>query len=813
VPKPSAAPVLRPIAPVPAAKPVPVAGSGVVRASGVVVAPALPTGAKPAPGMARLEALLHTAGSRLKPAAPPTAPVKAIPAVARPVVAAAAKPSAAAVAVAAEVVEILEPEVVAEVVRDVPTITPAATAPAGGKPKTGRRVEEESERKKTRYKSRKDRDEDDDDRSPGRKTRGGTLVFALILGGILFVACAVGAVFLITSLVSDDGTDTAANAQAQSGNNFNAQPNRNPLPPFRVPDPAPAPNNPLPNNIPPVDNNPVPNVPFPNNPRPAPQAQLVWRPVAGDGFTAEMPAAVQESPHWHHVHSAAGLARGGFIKADGKKYTANVVGEMFEVSYVDLPPGYQADLKQIVTPFGHEHVNVAACQFAGQPGLGFSKPFGPWTETKRLVQVGRRVYLFSARVRSDEAGRRFFDSVKLTDAPAGQGAAAGGLGGDNPAGPGVRQQDPPADPGPNARSLTAVTRIEPFWAAAVLSTRSEVLVFGARTTATGKPGGWVRRYTYPGFVAKNTYHLPYPVTNAVADEAAGKLVVTTSIRPEITQKETERQVHVGDVHVYDLNPLLDGSIGERDEVKPVATVPLGARLAGLELVGGKAVVLAVSGGAAMTKVWKARLVRIDPATGRSGPDLELPDPVWRLRAAPDGSRLYVAEAQLTPAGLPIWGAARNGYVMTVDVKGWKREKTYSVPGMAYDFAVGGDGKLLVSVSQGRDVKLFAVSADDQTVDLNPADGRAVSLGYAALTPDGKQMVTAQPRELGADVYEVANLTAPSGLKKAAGGRTVRPAKGVGAEVPIGGYFTVTPDGKFALFQCGVVLDLGKAQAN
>src|SRR5262249_43307629 len=160
----------------------------------------------------------------------------------------------------------------------------------------------------------------------------------------------------------------------------------------------------------------------------------------------------------------------------------------------------------------------------------------------------------------------------------------------------------------------------------------EVLIFGTRVTAAGRPGGWVRRYTYPGFIAKNTYYLPAPVTNAVADEKAGKLIVTTSSRPEITQTAIERQVHVGGVAIFEPKPLLDGSINERDDVKPTSTISLGARLAGLEMAGGKAVVLAITGAAGKVKTWKARLTQIDPATGRTGPELELPDPAWRLRA-------------------------------------------------------------------------------------------------------------------------------------------------------------------------------------
>src|SRR5689334_31263 len=71
-------PVIKPAAAAPAAKPKSGAtagpGSGVTKGSGVQVAAALPPGAKPAAGMARLEALLHSAGGRLRP---PAAPAKA----------------------------------------------------------------------------------------------------------------------------------------------------------------------------------------------------------------------------------------------------------------------------------------------------------------------------------------------------------------------------------------------------------------------------------------------------------------------------------------------------------------------------------------------------------------------------------------------------------------------------------------------------------------------------------------------------------------------------------------------------------------
>jgi hypothetical protein len=820
VPKAENAPVLKPVSQpaVPTAKPLPANGSGAAKPSGVRVAAALPDGAKPAAGMARLEALIHKAGTRLREAAPvvPAKPVTAV----RVVVAPPAAPvkAAPAAVVAEPAVEIIEPEIVAEVpvIRPTPAADPPVITPSTARPRTGRRVDDEPKRK-PRFKNRDDRDDDDDDRHPPRRaTKKGTLVLAVSAGVAALFLFAVGAFFAIKYAVSTDPDDPANGNEPGAGNNFNPQANANPLPAFRVPDPLPA--APLPNNVPPADNNPAPFNPPQFNPPPfnplppKPAKEFVWKTFSADGFSADFPDEVQTDPrHWLHVHGTGAAARAGFVKADGKKFTVRGAGYLFEASYVDLPAQFEPDYKRVLTPF--EQQNVVACKFAGLQGYEFVKT-GFGTDVKKVVQVGRRMFVFYAQTniafafdrdekKAEEARKKFFDTVRFGDGPAGAD------------GPGV-QQNPGGDPQAFGRALTAIARVDPFWAAVVLPEKNEVLVFSLRVNAAGKPAGVVRRYSYPGFKPKNTYHLPYPVTAAVADEKAGKLVVTVSTKPEIAQKDTERLVHVGDVQVYDLKPLFDGTAGERDELKPAATVAFGGRLAGLELVGGKAVVLSNHATSNKVKPWRTKLTQIDPVTGRTtGTELDLPDPAWRLRASADGRRLYVTEAQLSPppTGLPIWGAARNGYVLVVDVKNWKREKTYSLPGLAFDLAVTEDSTLLAAVSQGRDVKLYAIPDGGQTVDLNPAAGPNVVSGYAALTPDGKRLVTSPPREFGVAVYDVTNLDGPGGLKKATETKFVKAPGGGDAATPIGGHFVITPDGKYALFQLGMVVELGKPAVN
>jgi hypothetical protein len=60
------------------------------------------------------------------------------------------------------------------------------------------------------------------------------------------------------------------------------------------------------------------------------------------------------------------------------------------------------------------------------------------------------------------------------------------------------------------------------------------------------------------------------------------------------------------------------------------------------------------------------------------------------------------------------------------------------------------------------------------------------------------------------VHDVSSLDGPHGLKVVAEARAVKlPNAAADAQAPLGGHFHLTPDGRYALFQAGVVLDLAK----
>lgn len=78
-------------------------------------------------------------------------------------------------------------------------------------------------------------------------------------------------------------------------------------------------------------------------------------------------------------------------------------------------------------------------------------------------------------------------------------------------------------------------------------------------------------------------------------------------------------------------------------------------------------------------------------------------------------------------------------------------------------------------------------------------GHVSNNGYVEFDPANKKLFTSTWRGSGLDVYEVTDPTAANGVKLQTAVRTAR-------RDPFGGNFSVTPDGKYLVFQHGTVLD-------
>jgi hypothetical protein len=262
------------------------------------------------------------------------------------------------------------------------------------------------------------------------------------------------------------------------------------------------------------------------------------------------------------------------------------------------------------------------------------------------------------------------------------------------------------------------------------------------------------------------------------------------------------------VLVYDADKLTGGTLPDRDEVKADAQfVPPGGRawLAGLAAARGKGLVLTMTP-PENNRGFKGRLHQFDPMSGRLSQSMDLPDPAWRLAVSRDGSKAYTGSVVLQNASVPLPTPSDGGYVTVIDVAGWKKERSVSLPGMAFDLSVTADGRGLAVLASGRVFALPAGAGDSVELGTLPPVPTANSSEYGAVSPDGTKLVASRYGGFGIRVLSITKWDGPGNVALTAGYERLQLAGRDGAD-PVGGYFHLTPDGRFALFRTGHVFAL------
>ncbi|MGL4424423.1 MAG: hypothetical protein ACRCZF_27465 [Gemmataceae bacterium] len=848
----------------------------------VVKAAALPSqaGLAPAaPGMAKLDALLHESHQLLAATAPPASPKKATivsamaPAPAA-VVAPAPPPTPPAGAVVATVLtdvtdaEVLEPLPVDEPIPEAGLITPpTATIVKPGAKESRRDSRREKEKPRSEFKVRPARNDDDDDEDSDRsRSSGGGLPTPLILLGALFgLALLGGGMYFAVSMLTGSSSQSVAkadpNGNAVNNDNGNGNANNpNPIelnpPPVRIiREPEKPKGNPAgdegepqamianPKDLPPPGQVPNPMIP----PRPRPNRNKNLPPVepvdpfkqgwvdlhSFGGYQVKMPALAEPRASFEHVHNENPPGPGVpfFVAANGQLYELSDPNTNIRYSfkYVDFvsPPNFSPKLRRIVDVFGQ--AAVQPCDISGFKGLEANKD-QPWNETTRVVQVGGRIYIMSIKGFGVEprlvetCKKKFFDSIQLVNLAGGNGNMPI-VPNPNP-GNGFRPENPPA-PGPFGGGggggplgggppmagnmppglARAAHRIEALSCAVVLPKAGEVWTFSNRFAPGGKSAGLVRRYSYPGFAPRASYHLPYPVTYAAVDESKNRLVVAAVSKPDLTFSQQERSVSPGEVEIYDLKAILDGNIKERDDLRPLATLPMTAKIAGLEIAAGKPLVLSIAGQAG--RGWKSKLTQLDIMTGKSTAELDLPDPAWRLLVSADGRHAYTADVPLSAIGTTQLDLERQGYILMIDVTLMSKIKSLTVPGTVFDMAITRNDEILATISSGGRTRLYGLSSTTDATPLTPETLVPQGSQYVGLTPDGTTGFISQHAGFGVELFSVAGLGVGGKLTPRNSIRQIMPPASGEASVPLGGFFHITPDGKYALFRNGLVLELTK----
>jgi hypothetical protein len=663
------------------------------------------------------------------------------------------------------------------------------------------------------------RDEDDDDfpdRTP-RKSPVGTLVIISLIGLVLAGGLTAGIIVLVRATSSSDSADGGTpNKDGYVDPKPLWDPNKDPN---RQPAAAPPANDPF---VPPF--NPAPVVPAPA-PAPVPAKEPEWKAVENaDGFEAKVPGELKLRDGFPYLRSGRMTVVGKTYEHQFPVSVPGVVHIRVRIDYTDVPAEYAFDLEKVLREVSGLRTGPATpAKWSGLTSLEIVQPFGNasvWTA--RGVKVGPRFFMvrcdtwnpFNQHPKTDEYRAKVFDSFKITfdektPAPPPVDAFGRPLAGGNPV---------PVAPTPVApTAVTApfvIAKPQPFWGAVFLPDTNELLTVGPRLLGNfGRGGGVLRRYTLPGFELKASYPMPRAATRAVYDVASATLYCTTlaGARPDASIRDSERVVAFGDVEAYDLGPVFKGTASEKDELKPTFTVPFsGSKLTGLDLSpDGKwlyTVRTTPLGTPTKPRGWKASLVRIDVSQRKMVDPIDLPTPVLHMKLSPDGKTIYLAEIQLSEFGGEILGAGQVGKVDAIDVVGWRLKHNLILNAPVLDVAVTKDGTRLVCGVQGRSGPGVAVSATagGDVIGFDPSADTARVAGYVAVTDTGKRIVTSARLAEGVDVYEVTDLGRKDGLKLLARGKE---AAGAAAHTPLGGHFYLSPDGRFAVFQVGSVIDV------
>jgi len=520
-----------------------------------------------------------------------------------------------------------------------------------------------------------------------------------------------------------------------------------------------------------------------------PKPEIEWVPIPNSlGFTALAPKNVNVN---HKFQIGFGF---GDNVLPGSRYVANdaVANVMFSV--FPITPKWDAAriIKELI---GRDTVAAGPTEtrLGGEAAEErmlkdfFQNPIQLRTATKfgrvfavRISMVGKPTEKVFA-----DAVAQTFDNFKFTD--------------NLP--PALPNLNP--NPLPVRGQLAFAGRIEPFWAGVPLPVKSEFIAFGSRDGAAKNRAGTLRRYSYPDFKLTATYQLPNLVTRAVADEKKGVLYCTIATKDNPLLAGRDPAYLPGAVHVYDLKIILDGSLKEGADLKPLNVFGVNGNIAGLELAPDGAylyVATQTPAAAGPRAPLRGKIYRFDMDKLKPDGEIDHPDAISQLRVSKDGKRLAATILPVSPlAPLP---AGRVSQMLMLDASNWKKNNTWPLPGLVGD-ATFADDSLLALVLEAGNSKALQVSEDGSIRGISPDTGgkpyhylRARADGNYALATAGYGADGAYVIDVKHDLAKVTLVTLASGDKH--------------DDKPIGGQFVLTPDNKYAIMNCGSIIDLAKS---
>jgi predicted Zn finger-like uncharacterized protein len=394
--------------------------------------------------------------------------------------------------------------------------------------------------------------------------------------------------------------------------------------------------------------------------------------------------------------------------------------------------------------------------------------------------------------------------------PPGSGQPGGGIGMGQPGG---GQGDPNQQPAGANTDGKMKASLEQFFAGAFDSEKKELITFTAKPSGTAVATKLHRYDVTKNFLSAGSYKMPHFVSRAVIDPNKGLLYVATITRPSVAAlngQTLDQTAGVGDVQVFDLNPVRDGKVADGAELKPLATIPILKPIRGMELSNdGKSLLVVTTTPPAGKTPAKSVLTKYDTETRKNAiPPKPLAEPAWDMYKSADGKNVFVIDM--------VVEKDKQSSVCVYDIETLAPVKALSLNGAANDLGAAAGGQFVAAVNTNTGIKLVLATDKDGTrdIDLGPGWKAAGKPGYVDFSPDGKLLFVSghpalsgsytrqagqQPQAAGLDVYEVTDPDSTTGVKKkasilTAGGRM------------IGGHFLMSPDGAYLVFHSGAVVE-------
>jgi hypothetical protein len=482
---------------------------------------------------------------------------------------------------------------------------------------------------------------------------------------------------------------------------------------------------------------------------------------------------------------------GFFDNVPGKVYKAEIDNITYEVYVHDLALQPKKGYADVVKALIENHKVINGPDDAKLGGLKAEEYLTNNFNTSvamRSTTVGRKVY--SARVSrvSDwgakvgdklyaDRARVFFDSVRF------DGVAAPPA---NPGGSPVK----PAGPAASSQTMAILDKkVDPFWCAVVLPNRKELITAGLRGGNTANVGGVLTRYSLPDFKQLGTYTFHQPIFRMVASEPGGRLYFASASTPADAKGMPEREIGtlLGNINAVELKLFTDGTLTDGDKLKVAQTYAVSGAISGLELsAAGDALFVStvtMAGKRPDIKPKGGKLLKCETISGKWSPEIITDSPIWAMSLSADGQLVGAIERRLEGGG---------GSLILVDTVAWKRTKSTNVTDTPEDAAKGEPGTMVVLQASATNCKLVSLGGigETQVVMLDKP------MQYAEVLDGGKQVLLS--RGAGENSVMFADIDWIKGVLKP-----------LATNDTLGGNFIVTPDGQYAIWNNGSVVDLKK----